>query len=90
MANPLTPKFKIGDKVKEKGLPNSEGGKILRFSYNSDSGFRYQFESKEVDIIKKEIIYGVKSCLQDELEVFDKKKETVLKKHIRKEDGNNE
>ena len=68
----LTPKFQIGQKVKEKGLPNSEGGKILRFSYHSDSGFRYYFRSKEVDMENKKIVHGFKTCLEKELEVFDK------------------
>jgi len=72
MAKSLTPKFEIGQEVKEKGLPDSEGGKIFRFSYDSDSGFRYQFRSKEVDVANKKIVHGFKTCLEKELEVFDK------------------
>ena len=71
----LTPKFNIGDKVKEKSQPASEGGKVLSFTYASDVGFRYKFASKEVDVAEKKIIHGVKSCLEGELEEIKEKKE---------------
>lgn len=64
-------KFEIGDQVKEKGQPNSEGGKVVKIQYDSDLGFSYVFESKEVDHKRKEVINGVKTCNEKELEAFD-------------------
>jgi hypothetical protein len=69
-----TPKFKIGQKVKEKGLLNSEGGAIVKVIYDSDVGFSYAFKSKEVDVKLKKIIRGQKVCPEKELEVFDESK----------------
>jgi len=78
-AKQLTPKFNIGDKVKEKSQPTSEGGKVLSFTYDSDVGFRYQFKTKEVNVAEKKIIHGTKTCLEEELEVVkdEKSKKTV-------------
>ncbi len=74
MPKAITPKFKVGEEVKEKGLPNSEGGAIIKFLYDSDSGFRYVFESKEVDHKLKKVINGQKICSEKELEEFDEPK----------------
>jgi len=67
----LTPKFKVGQEVKEKGLENSEGGAITKILYDSDIGFRYVFEAKEVDHKLKRVIDGHKICSEEELEEFD-------------------
>lgn len=53
MKKSLTPKFNIGDKVKEKSQPASEGGEVLSFTYNSDVGFSYKFATKEVNVAEK-------------------------------------
>ena len=74
MAKPLTPKFKIGQKVKEKGLSNFEGGAIIKVTYDSDTGFRYVFKSREVNVTTKKIIHGQKVCTEKELEKFDEPK----------------
>ena len=71
MSKAITPKFKVGQEVKEKGLPNSEGGAIKKVLYDSDSGFRYVFEAKEVDHKLKRVIEGQKICSGKELEKFD-------------------
>ncbi len=66
-------KFEVGQKVKVK--QDGEVGAIVAFSYSSESGFRYSVSSKEVDIEKKEVIHGVKNCLEDELEAVKEAKE---------------
>lgn len=71
MPEELEPEFEIGQEIKEKGLPNSEGGEIIRILYNSDSGFRYVFASKEVDIAEKKVVHGQKVCTEQEVEEFD-------------------
>jgi len=64
-------KFEVGDKVKELGLPDSEGGPVVKIKYDSDTGFTYVFATKELDHKKKEIIEGFKTCGEAELEVIN-------------------
>ena len=71
MPKAITPKFEKGQEVKEKGLPNSEGGVVTKVLYDSDIGFRYVFEAKEVDHKLKRVIDGHKTCAEKELEKFD-------------------
>lgn len=71
MPKALTPKFEVGEEVKEIGLPNIEGGAITRILYASDTGFRYVFEAKELDHKLKRVINGHKICTEEELEEFD-------------------
>lgn len=63
----MKPKFNVGDKVKFVGDKDEEAGEVVGFSYTADRGFVYQISSKEVDLAKKEIINGVKSCAEKEL-----------------------
>ncbi len=63
----MKPKFEIGQKVKFVNDNDSEAGKVMSFSFSPDRGFVYQISSKEVDLAKKEIINGVKSCAESEL-----------------------
>ncbi len=63
-------KFSIGDKVKVKA--DGEVGKVVGMSVSSE-GVRYTVSSKEVDFVKKEVVHGVKNCLEDELEAVKEK-----------------
>jgi len=63
----MKPKFEIGQKVKFVNDSDDEAGKVLGFSYTADRGFVYQISSKEVDLGKKEVINGIKSCSEKEL-----------------------
>lgn len=71
----LNPKFKQGDRVKFKGDPDRDAGKVLEIFWNSKEGFRYSISSEEVDISQKKIIKGIKSCLEKELVKMKKKKD---------------
>lgn len=59
-------KFKVGDKVKT--INDPEIGEVLDFSYDSAVGYTYRISSKEVDIINKIIVDGVKICKENEME----------------------
>ena len=67
MAKFKKPKFNIGDVMKFKGDSDFEKGEVLKYSYTPKEGWSYVISAKEVDIEKKEIIKGVKTCLEDEL-----------------------
>ena len=69
----LTPKFSIGDKVKVKGAPDVDVGKVFEFGYRK-GGFYYKITSKEASVAEKKIIKG--STVVDEknlVKVKDKK-----------------
>lgn len=69
MSNLLdTPKFSVGDNVKEKGQPDSEGGPVTKMKYDSDKGWSYVFATKEVSLVTKQIIEGYKVATEAELE----------------------
>lgn len=59
-------KFNVGDKVKT--INDPETGEIMDFSYDSAVGYTYRISSKEVDIINKSIVDGIKICKENELE----------------------
>ena len=61
------PKFEIGQKVKFNGDLDRDAGHIIGFSFDSNTGYRYQVGCKEVDIEAKAIITGIKTCLEAEL-----------------------
>lgn len=65
-------KFKIGQKVKV--LQDGEVCVVLRISVNAD-GVSYTLSSKDWDSAKKEVIEGVKTCYQDELEAYKEPKQ---------------
>lgn len=71
MATIKGPRFDVGKKVKVKGTSDFDGGEILSVSYIDDKWF-YKFSSKEVDLTKKEVIDGVKTCSEEELEEVKK------------------
>lgn len=56
-------KFDIGDKV----IHDGEEGEVQSFHADA-SGIRYTITSREVDMEKKEIIYGIKTVTEDELQ----------------------
>lgn len=60
------PKFKIGQVVKFAGDSNAEAGKVLSYSFDGES-FVYRISAREVDLTAKEVINGVKTCLETEL-----------------------
>ena len=68
----MLPKFKIGQKVQV--VNDGEIGEILAFSYDSNlKAIRYTVSSKEVDLVKKEVIEGVKNCMESELKTVKSK-----------------
>jgi len=59
-------KFEIGDLVKFKQDKDSDAGEVLSLSFDGKK-FTYRISSKEVDLEKKEIIDGIKTCDESEL-----------------------
>jgi hypothetical protein len=57
-------KFKVGQKVK-----SSDGDThvVLAFSFDSERGFVYKVSSKEVDMVKKELVEGISHYSEKEL-----------------------
>ncbi len=57
-------KFKVGQKVK-----SSDGDihVVLAFSFDSERGFVYKVSSKEVDMVKKELVEGISHYGEKEL-----------------------
>jgi hypothetical protein len=58
-------KFNVGQSVK---MPDGEVG-IIQSVRADENGIHYVVSSKEVDLVKKEIINGVKHCEESELEL---------------------
>ena len=63
-------KFEIGQEVRVKG--DKEVGAVLGFSFSLGSGMLYQVSSKEVDVVNKMLIEGIKTIREDELEAVKK------------------
>lgn len=59
-------KFEIGQKVRFIGDSENDAGEVLSLSFDGEN-WSYKISSKEVDHARKEIIEGVKICLEDEL-----------------------
>lgn len=57
-------KFKVGQIVLSSDGQEHE---VLSFSFDSENGFRYKVTSKEVDMIKKEIVHGISHYSEKEL-----------------------
>ncbi len=66
MANMAKQKFNVGDMVVAKSDLLRETHKVLGFSYYGD-GYSYKVTSKEVDIVKKEIVNGVSFYKEEDL-----------------------
>lgn len=64
-------KFEIGQTVQ---APDGEIGEIQSIGIDVN-GIRYAISSKEVDLIEKKIIEGVKHCTEDEITAVKAKKE---------------
>jgi len=60
-------KYKIGDKVRAKGL--NEEHEVLGIMIDAQ-GVNYKVSSKEVDVQNKEVINGVSFYKEDELEAI--------------------
>ncbi len=65
-------KFNIGDKVQIKADPVGEVHEVIGFSYDREKGFSYTITSKEVDVIKKEVINGISFHREGELQAWKK------------------
>ena len=63
----MNTKFHIGQKVTV--VADGEVGEVQSV-HIQEAGVSYTISSKEVDINKKEIINGVKTCAEDELDAF--------------------
>lgn len=63
----MQPKFEIGQLVKFVNDKDSDAGKVVSYSYDSENGFVYKITSKEVDMELKEILNGFKTCKEGEL-----------------------
>jgi hypothetical protein len=57
-------KFEIGQKVK---CLDGEIGEVLSFSYSSERGAVYTVSSREVDLKAREVVDGIKTCMESEL-----------------------
>ena len=57
-------KFEIGQEVKV--IADGEKGTVISFHVD-ESGVTYRITSKEVDLAKKEIVHGIKTCKEEEL-----------------------
>ncbi len=60
-------KFNIGDKVRFVGDLDTEAGRVLSYSYSLDRGFVYTISSSTYDMSARQIVDGIKTCLEDEL-----------------------
>lgn len=72
MATIKGPKFDIGKKVKVKGTSDFDGGEVVEVSF-INGVWVYKLTSKEVDLAKKEVIEGFKTCSEEELEEIKSK-----------------
>lgn len=66
-SNFQVPKFTIGQKVHFVGDAKSDAGVVKTFSFDPEVGYRYTITSKEVDIKRKLVVDGIKTCLENEL-----------------------
>lgn len=62
----MKPKYKIGDKVKFNGDSEFDIGEVISIIITA-SDIKYTISSKEVDIVKKMLVDGSKTCLESEL-----------------------
>lgn len=67
MANTLKPKFKVGDRVKEKNIKNSKTSEIISMFYSSENGFMYSLKSRVYSIHINDMIDGQTVHREDEL-----------------------
>jgi hypothetical protein len=65
----MEPKFKIDQLVKQIGDLDKDGGKILGYSFSPATGFIYTISSKSIDFDKKEVIDGVITLAENEIEL---------------------
>ena len=63
--------FELGQKVE---MPDGEIGSVISI-HADENGIHYVVTSKEVDLVKKEIINGVKHCEESELKAVKEEKE---------------
>ena len=64
----MQPKFSIGEKVRFVGDKDIDAGMVLSYSYVPElKTFRYSISSREVSVATKELIDGIKTCLESEL-----------------------
>lgn len=61
-------KYNIGDRVKFIGDTDNDVGLVVGLSFDGEE-WTYKISSKEVDVAKKEIIEGIKTCKESELVV---------------------
>ncbi len=61
------PKFNVGDKVKEKNASPKDFGEVMSFAFDGEH-YSYRITSKELDFENKEVINGVKTLLESEVE----------------------
>lgn len=62
----MKPKFDLGQSVRLKTDPESDSGKVVKYSYNGES-FVYTITSVEVDVKNKRLINGYKHAEESEL-----------------------
>lgn len=82
----MNPKFQVGDLIKESSQPDTKAGIVLSYTCD-ENGFVYRLTAKEVDLEKTEIINGVKTCHENELELVKTKEQLAAEKEA--EDATN-
>lgn len=65
-------KFQIGEKVKFINEPNSKSGEIVGLSFG-ENGWIYTIKAKFVDMAAEEVVEGIKTGREDELEISEEK-----------------
>lgn len=64
----MKPKYNIGDEVKFFKDSDSQAGKVVSFSYDPiEEEFRYSFTARAYDVIKNDMVDGVKNALESEI-----------------------
>jgi hypothetical protein len=65
-------KFNLNQLVKPLGKPDTDAGKVISISITND-GIFYKVVSRELDMARKEIITGVSTYAETELEAVNEK-----------------
>ena len=66
-----TPKFSVGEKVFFKKDAHKEVGEVLGYTVDNQKETFYRVSSRSIDMERKEVLDGVKSGYESELEKAD-------------------
>ena len=68
---PKAPKFSVGEKVFFKNESYKEVGEVLGYTVDDQKETFYRISSRSIDMERKEVLEGVKSGYESELEKAD-------------------